>query len=183
MALARPTGPLDRVEGAGLTLAYREWNGDSPAEPIVLLHGITSSGSAWEATARHLGGHRVMAFDARGHGESDWDTDEAYGGDQHFADIATALDALQIERCTLAGFSMGAGVAIIAAACLPDRVAGVVIIDSYPSPEMTPGSRRIASWVSTYSGGARFDPAISRHFREQLQSVPEHTSHESPKKT
>ena len=164
------TAPLLRVAGAGLSLAYREWNGDCAGEALVLLHGIAGSSSAWEATAGHFGGRRVIAFDARGHGESDWDADEAYGGDQHFADIATALEALGIGRCTLAGFSMGAGIAMIAAACIPERVAGVVVIDSYPSPEMTPGSRRIASWVSTYQGGARFDPAIARHFREQLQA-------------
>ena len=161
---------LARAQGAGLALAYREWNSGSTREPVVLLHGIAGSSSAWEAMAAHLSGRRVIAFDARGHGESDWASDEAYGGDQHFADIATALDALGIERCTLAGFSMGGGIAMIAAACLPERISRVVVVDSYPSPVMSPGSRRVAGWVSTYSGGGRFDPAISRHFREQLES-------------
>ena len=50
-----------------------------------------------------------------------------------------------------------------------ERVRSVAVIDTYPDPEMTAGSRRIAGWVSGYaSGGAWFDPAIARHFREQL---------------
>ncbi len=158
-----------RVAGAGLTLAFREWNRDAPGEPLVLLHGIAGSSADWGATVQHLGQRRVIAFDARGHGESDWDPAEAYGGDQHFSDVATALDALDVDRCTVVGFSMGGGVAIIVAAALPERVSGVVVVDTYPHPEMTPGSRRIAGWVSRYAGGGtRFDPAIARHFRDQL---------------
>lgn len=161
--------PLRRVVGDGLTLAFREWNGDAPGEPLVLLHGIAGSSADWEATVRHLGNRRIIAFDARGHGESDWDPGEAYGGDQHFSDVATALDALGIDRCTVIGFSMGGGVAMIVAAALPERVSGVVVVDTYPQPEMTPGSRRIAGWVSRFTEGtARFDPAIARHFRDQM---------------
>lgn len=158
-----------RVAGDGLMLAFREWNRDAPGEPLVLLHGIAGSSADWEATVRHLGQRRVIAFDARGHGGSDWDPGEAYGGDQHFSDVATALDALGVERCTLAGFSMGGGVAIIVAAALPERVSGVVVVDTYPQPQMTPGSRRIAGWVSRFSeANPGFDPAIARHFRDQL---------------
>lgn len=158
-----------RVRGCGLTLAYREWNPSSDGLPIVLLHGITGSSADWQRTALHLAGRRLLAFDARGHGDSDWAADEAYGGDQHFADLALALDALGVDHCLLAGFSMGGGVATIAAAAMPERVAGAVVIDAYPHAEMTPGSRRIAGWVSRYrEGGAWFDPAIARHFFEQL---------------
>ncbi len=164
-----PHPPLARVRGAGLDLVYREWNATAPGEPIVLLHGITGSSADWAATATYVLERRIIALDARGHGGSKWDPDEAYGGDQHFADVATALDGLGIERCLLAGFSMGGGIAIMAAAALPDRVSGVVVVDTYPHPEMTPGSRRIASWISSYAAtGAWFDPAIARHFREQL---------------
>jgi pimeloyl-ACP methyl ester carboxylesterase len=161
---------LPRVEGHGLGLAYREWNADAPGEPLVLLHGITGSSRDWEATVRHIRARRVIAIDARGHGESDWSADEAYAGDHHFADVARALDNLGIQRCTIAGYSMGGSVAMIVAAALAERVSSVVIVDSYPAPDMTPGSRRIAGWVSGYTESAWFDPAIARHFREQLEA-------------
>lgn len=158
-----------RVAGAGLQLAFREWNAGSAGLPIVALHGITGSSADWHATALAIESRRVIALDARGHGESDWDPGEAYTVDMHFADLATSLDGLGIERCLLAGFSMGGGVAILAAACLPERIAGVAVIDAYPHPEQSPGSAHIARWVAERAHlTRRFDPAISRRFRELL---------------
>ena len=95
-----------RVRGCGLTLAYREWNPSSDGLPIVLLHGITGSSADWQRTALHLAGRRLLAFDARGHGDSDWAADEAYGGDQHFADLAlgrefAVFDSFKGDRASL----------------------------------------------------------------------------------
>jgi esterase len=158
-----------RAPGFGLTLAYREWDAGARGLPLILLHGITRSSVHWEGVARRLAGRRLIAFDARGHGESDWDPAEEYSTDQHFADLATALRALGIDRCILAGFSMGGGIAMLTAASLPDRIAGVAIIDAYPHPEMSAGSRRIAHWVSTSAHHhEHFDLAIARHFRDLL---------------
>lgn len=160
---------MGTVAGHGLRLNYREWPGDGV--PVVLLHGVTGSSADWMATARGLHGRRLLALDARGHGDSGWDPEEGYAGDHHFADVATALDGLGIERCHLAGFSMGGGVAMMTAAALPERVQSLTVVDSYPQPTMTPGSRRIAGWVSRFSGGtAWFDPAIARRFAEQLEA-------------
>ena len=152
-------------------LRAREWAASESKLPLVLLHGITGSSADWEPVMRHLPGRRAIALDARGHGGSEWDPEEAYAGDQHFADVATALEALEIARCVVAGFSMGGSVAILAAAAMPERVAGVVVIDSYPHPRMTAGSRRIAQWLSAYGEDyASFDPAIARHFRAMLDA-------------
>lgn len=170
MPIPLPTS--SRVPGAALRLAYREWNSDARGLPIVALHGITGSSSDWCHTAESLpAARRLIALDARGHGDSDWDPGEGYAVDQHFADIATALEALDVDRCLLAGFSMGGGVAIVAAACLPERIAGVAVIDAYPHPEQSSGSAGIARWVAeTAHLTRRFDPAISRRFRELLAS-------------
>ncbi|MEO8541676.1 MAG: alpha/beta hydrolase [bacterium] len=157
------------VMGAGLRLAYREWNEDARGLPLVTLHGITRSSASWDETAGHLPGRRVIAFDARGHGESDWDPEEGYTADMHFADVAEALDGLSIERCIIVGFSMGGATAMLTAACLPDRIAGLVVVDAYPDPEQTVGSAQIARWVSGRTPlTAGFDPAISRKFSEMI---------------
>jgi len=157
-----------RISGSGLELAYREWNSDAHGLPLVLLHGITGSSADWQRVAEHLPARRIIALDARGHGRSDWAFDEAYGGDQHFADVACALANLGIEQCVLAGYSMGGGVAIMTAAAIPERVAGAVVVDAYPHPTMSPGSSRIARWVARFDGPPRFDPAIARQFQDQL---------------
>src|SRR5215212_6023484 len=108
-----PPPTVQFVGGAGLNLAWREWNPGSPGEPIILLHGITGSSADWHRTASGIDGRRLIALDARGHGDSDWDPDEAYSVDMHFADVATALDGLGIERCIVAGFSMGGAASML----------------------------------------------------------------------
>jgi pimeloyl-ACP methyl ester carboxylesterase len=154
------------VAGDGLRLAYRAW-GDDGADrlPLVLLHGLTGHGDDWDRMAVRLARHRrVIALDARGHGGSEWSADAAYAGDAHFADVATALDALGVERCALAGYSMGGGVAILTAGALPERVERLIVVDAYPAPEMTEGSRRIAESVAAIG----FDPAIALKIAEEL---------------
>ncbi len=171
------TGPRGgTVAGAGLRLAYLEWGDPAvPGPPLVLLHGLTGSAADWLPVVRRLRTPgRVIAVDARGHGDSDWASDAAYAGDAHFADVATALDALAIERCVLVGYSMGGCVAILTAGALPERVAGLVVVDAYPAPEMTAGSRRIAEAVAALADAANgrtrpaFDPAIARRIAEEL---------------
>ncbi len=174
------------VSGEGLRLSYLEWRGATGGGlPVVLLHGLAGSAAGWERVGRRLATcRRVVALDARGHGDSDWSGDALYTGDAHFADVSRALDALRIDRCVLVGFSMGGGVAILTAGALPDRVAGLVVVDAYPAPEMTPGSRRIAEFVaSAFSAGHElnqedglvrgrpgFDPAIARAIAGRLMS-------------
>lgn len=166
------------VRGDGLWLHYRAWGAAGAAETVVLLHGLTGAAEDWEGVALLLSADmRLVALEARGHGASDWSADAAYTGDAHFADVISALDGLGIDRCTLAGFSMGGGVAILTAAAAPERVARLVVVDAYPAPEMTPGSARIAAWTARQTGGVapsihgvprRFDPAIARAFAGQL---------------
>ena len=160
--------PQLRIRGAALELSYREWNAESPGTPIVLLHGITGSSRDWKTVAAKLGGRRVLAFDARGHGQSDWAADEDYSVDAHFADLVCALDALNVPRCVLVGFSMGGGTAIVSGACAPERVAALVVVDAYPYAEQSSGSARIARWVSGQTDATTFDPAIARKFNDLL---------------
>lgn len=145
----------------------------------MLLHGIGGLGIDWAPVSERLAARRrVFAPDARGHGDSAWSAEEAYHTDAHFSDVARLLDELAIDRCVLVGYSMGGGVAILTAAALPERVAGLVVVDAYPAPEMTEGSKEIARHVAGYAGGPpllpdgrpRFDPAIARHMANDLDA-------------
>jgi pimeloyl-ACP methyl ester carboxylesterase len=163
------------IDSGELRLACRIWPGPDGAIPAVLLHGLAQDSAAWHSVATRLSRTRtVIAWDARGHGDSDWAADAAYAGDAHFADVAGALDALNIERCILVGFSMGGGVAILCAGAMPERVARLVVVDAYPDPIMSPGSRQIAEFIAAYQTGELrppFDPAIARSMAEQLSSA------------
>jgi pimeloyl-ACP methyl ester carboxylesterase len=74
-------------------------------------------------------GHRMVAYDARGHGESDPAPHSgAYEYTDLVADLAAVMDGLGIDRAAVAGASMGAHTAIAFALAHPERVSGVIAI-------------------------------------------------------
>jgi pimeloyl-ACP methyl ester carboxylesterase len=118
----------------GLGLAYRRWTPDerAPGPVVVLHHGFLADGALnWEApgvvAALLAAGREVVAPDARGHGASDKPHDPARYGEARMAvDLGELLDHLGLEEIDLVGYSMGAIVAVLAAARDP-RVQRMVI--------------------------------------------------------
>jgi pimeloyl-ACP methyl ester carboxylesterase len=106
-----------------------ETEGDGPA--VVLMHGLTATrryvvhGS--HALAR--AGYWTVAYDARGHGESDPAPDPAaYEYSDLADDVRAVLDGLEAGRAVLAGVSMGAHTAVRVALEDPERVSALVLI-------------------------------------------------------
>lgn len=90
-------------------------SGPQDGDPVVLLHGNMSSGVFWEETMLALAGegHRVLAPDLRGYGDTEAVPVDATRGMRDWADDLKALvTALDIGRFHLLGWSMGAGVAM-----------------------------------------------------------------------
>src|SRR5262247_3118765 len=80
-------------------------------EPIVLLHGGTSSLDSWVRTgvvANLEKDFRVIAFDARGSGKSSKPHDPKAYGRQQALDVPRLLAALKLDRAHIVGFSLGA---------------------------------------------------------------------------
>ena len=102
--------------------------------PVVLLHGLTATRRYVVMGSRHLerNGHRVLAYDARGHGASS-------PGEYEYADLArdleTVMDAAGFDSAVLAGASMGAHTIVRFALEHPERVAGAVLV----TPAFEPG--------------------------------------------
>lgn len=114
----------------GLTLGYREW-GRADGSVVVLLHGLGSDADDWALVGPGLGQrYRVIALDARGHGQSDWAT--SYGLSELRDDVVDALDALGVLAAAVVGHSMGGVVAYLVAATRPDRVRALVLEDMPP---------------------------------------------------
>ncbi|MBP0616269.1 alpha/beta fold hydrolase [Jiella mangrovi] len=115
----------------GLHLAFLD-EGD-PARPAVLLvHGFASSmrvnwiDTGWVETLT-MAGLRVVAFDHRGHGQSDKPKDPAaYTPQKMASDCFALLDHLDIAAATFFGYSMGARVSAFAALAEPERVERLV---------------------------------------------------------
>jgi pimeloyl-ACP methyl ester carboxylesterase len=73
---------------------------------------------------------RVIAYDQRGHGLSDAPSDPRQYSPAHLAgDLVAVLDALELERAAIVGFSLGGGPALALAATAPERVSRLVLAD------------------------------------------------------
>lgn len=108
-----------------------EWSGRRD-ETVVLLHGLSGVADVWTDTVDALGTDRprCIALDQRGHGRSPR-TPGAYAARDYLGDLMALVDQLG-GPVRLVGHSMGARVAILAAARHPDAFSSVVIVDIGP---------------------------------------------------
>jgi pimeloyl-ACP methyl ester carboxylesterase len=151
VAVADQTTPFSARSG-GVTLSG-EHAGDGPA--VVLLHGLTATRRYVVMGSRLLerSGHRVVAYDARGHGHSAPAPDPAAYGYEHLAaDLQAVLDALGLERAILAGASMGAHTALRFALSEPRRVAALCLITPSYDPSLPRGPQAFAGWDALAHG-------------------------------
>lgn len=115
---------------SGVRLRYAE-QGPRDGRALLLLHGYSDS---WFSFVRVLPllprGWRVIAPDQRGHGDSERPEADMYRIEEFARDGWALLDALGVERATLAGHSMGSFVAQRMAALEPSRTRRLALIGS-----------------------------------------------------
>ena len=170
------------VEAGGVSLAGEE---SGEGTPVVLLHGLTATRRYVVMGSRALqrDGHRVVAYDARGHGaRSPAPSPEAYTYEDLAGDLLAVLDDRGIERALLAGASMGAHTLVRFALDHGDRVAGIVVVTPAFDPTDTQDEeRRLARWDALAAGlreggvegfvQAYGEPAGDPRWRETLLRV------------
>jgi pimeloyl-ACP methyl ester carboxylesterase len=141
---------------------------------IVLLHGLTATRRYVVMGSRTLqrAGHRVIAYDARGHGHSTPAAARAYEYRDLAADLLAVLDAAGVERALLAGASMGAHTAVRLALEHPERVAALALITPSYEPERSRTSQELAHWDALAEGlrGGGVDGFVAAY---GLAAVPE----------
>jgi len=117
----------------GLKLHHVEWGWHPGKEPLLLLHGIRLHARVWDHFALRIGQERrVLALDARGHGDSDWAPGEYHLHD-FYEDLLAVMDGRGIERAALIGHSLGGRVALLFAHLHPERVSRLVLVDIGPA--------------------------------------------------
>jgi 3-oxoadipate enol-lactonase len=98
-------------------------------EPVVLVHGLADDHRAWRRVVAPLMlTRRVVLYDLRGHGGSPLGDDADGSLAQLGADLIDVLDEAQIDRATIAGFSLGGTIAMRAAIDAPERVTALALI-------------------------------------------------------
>jgi pimeloyl-ACP methyl ester carboxylesterase len=122
---------MPRLNRDGVSLYY-EVHGSGP--PLILTHGYSSTSAMWQgqiaALSRH---HKLVLWDMRGHGQSDYPTDAtAYSEALTVADIAALLDAVGAEQAIVGGLSLGGYMSLAFYRSHPERVRALLIIDTGP---------------------------------------------------
>ncbi len=123
---------MDHFDSDGVEIAYLDTGGGEGKLPVLLIHGFASNvatnwvNPGW-VTFLTKAGYRVIAFDNRGHGESQKLYELVdYGAPLMAEDARRLLDHLGVARANVIGYSMGARIAAFLALAHPDRVARVV---------------------------------------------------------
>jgi len=136
-ARTRAAQPRDggRLEDTSVVPANVKVEGSGPR--IVLIHGFGAAIDWWDKIAPGLAAdHRVIRVDLIGHGGTEAPA-SAYAIERQAALVKAVLDRLGVDRVTVIGHSMGGEVATAFTEANPERVAGLVLIDSPPGVEAT----------------------------------------------
>ena len=126
------TRPL-QANGVELTILEAGAGG----RPILLVHGFTGAKEDFEPAVEPLAaaGWHVVAPDLRGHGVSDHPPgQESYSFELFTADVVALADALEWDRFVLVGHSMGGMVAQLVALEVPERLRGLVLMNTSHGP-------------------------------------------------
>ena len=149
--LAGTPEPQRFLPGAnGIRLAGDSWG--NPNGPLVVLqHGGGQTRHAWKGAGELLAtaGYHAVAFDARGHGDSEWAYDGRYDQDVMVEGLICVLAALGNRRPALVGASMGGGTSLVAVG--EDRVdaTALVMVDVAPRIEQE-GVAKIQAFMSQH---------------------------------
>ncbi|MBS1886916.1 MAG: alpha/beta hydrolase [Actinobacteria bacterium] len=149
--------------------------GEGP--PIVLCHGLTASRRYVVHGSRFLerAGHRVITYDARGHGESDpAPPGQSYGYPELIADLERVVAAEVGEgRFLLGGHSMGAHTAVGYALAHPERLSGLVIVGpTYTGGPLAPAARAYWEGLAAALEAGGIDGFVEYLIREGRTAEP-----------
>ncbi len=122
---------MPKINRDGVEIYY-EVHGSGP--PLLLTHGYSSTSQMWQGQVAALSkNHKLVLWDMRGHGRSDYPDDQAaYSEALTVADMAALLDAVGAERAIVGGLSLGGYMSLAFYRAYPERVRALLIIDTGP---------------------------------------------------
>jgi 3-oxoadipate enol-lactonase len=173
----------------GIQVSYADSGGDGPA--VVLSHGYLMDASMFDAQVAALAPeYRVITWDARGHGSTPAPGPFSYWDSAR--DVLALLDHLGVGEAVLGGMSQGGFLSLRAAILAPQRVRGLVLIDSQAGTEAEasrPGYEQLhQTWLeqgpgpvqeivaAIILGPGRWDSWHARWARQYAQLAPDSLS-------
>ncbi len=166
----------------GRTIAWAAI-GDGP--PLLLVNGYAATGADWDPSFLGLlaARHRVICPDNAGLGNSELSAEEVVGGAEGMAaDMLFLLDALEVERTAVVGWSMGGFVTQSLARSAPGRVSALGLISTHTGgPDALNGEPQVARELVDHSGTPReqasrlisllFPPAVAPEADERFGEI------------
>jgi pimeloyl-ACP methyl ester carboxylesterase len=155
------------VDSHGVNIAVYEW-GDPAAPPILCTHGGLDFAATFDLVAPILAdaGWRVVAWDQRGHGDSD--KAALYGWDADARDAVAVMDSVTQEPAVLLGHSKGGTLVMQVADAMPYRVRRVINLDGLPTKRPAPDipnhdrSRMLAADLEGWLDHRRISATVER---------------------
>src|SRR5260370_1918915 len=122
---------MPKIDRNGVKIHY-EVQGDGP--PLLLTHGYSSTSAMWQGQVEALSKrHRLVLWDMRGHGQSDYPADPpAYSEAHTVADMAALLDEVGASTAIVGGLSLGGYMSLAFYRTHPERVPAPLILDTLP---------------------------------------------------
>jgi len=122
---------MPKLDRDGVQIHY-EVQGKGPA--LLLTHGFSATGEMWRGQLAALTpDFTVITWDMRGHGRSDYPTDQAaYSEDATVADMAALLDSAGAQSAVIGGLSLGGYMSLAFHRAHPERTRALLIIDTGP---------------------------------------------------
>jgi len=124
-----------RFRANGLTLNCLDYGGEGKT-PMLFLHGGSAHAHWWDFVApAFVDDFHVLALDQRGHGDSDWADEWAYGSRHYVSDLDQVIDAWGFGAPILVGHSMGAHNVLAYASEHSEKLRAMIALD--PPPDYT----------------------------------------------
>jgi pimeloyl-ACP methyl ester carboxylesterase len=122
----------------GMQVHYRDEGNLSDSTPLVLIHGTSSSLHTWDSLVSIMlassSNRRIIRFDLPAFGITGPNPENYYAGDYYVRFLDSFLNAMHINKCALAGNSLGGAIAWQYTVAHPEKIAKLILIDAggYP---------------------------------------------------
>jgi pimeloyl-ACP methyl ester carboxylesterase len=143
---------VPHIEMNGRRLFYSHFQSPGNDQVLLLLHGAGGSHLIWPQVLRHLSGHRVIALDLPGHGQSDgWGRRLV---SHYAAAVMSFIQALDIPEVIVLGHSLGGAIALDLATNFPETIRGLVGIGV--AARMRVGPPLLQGWLESLDEATTF---------------------------
>jgi len=123
---------MPKIDRGGVSIHYEVHGQQGPV--LLLTHGYSATSEMWKGQIDAFSkNHRLVLWDMRGHGQSDYpENPSAYSEAHTVADIAALLDAVGAKRGIIGGLSLGGYMSLAFFRAHPERASALLIIDTGP---------------------------------------------------